>query len=65
MSITRRLPTLTGLTAAVPIGGSVPASAAFSQAVAGPSTAGTTSVAPPGSGTHVTATSVPTRSLPC
>ena len=47
MSITRRVLTLIGLTAAVLIGGSVPASATFSEAVAVTTAVGTATIAPP------------------
>ena len=47
MSITRRALTLIGLTAAVLIGGSIPASATFSEAVTVSTTVGTATIAPP------------------
>ena len=47
MSITRRALTLIGLTAAVLIGGSIPASATFSETVPVATTVGTATIAPP------------------
>jgi hypothetical protein len=47
MSITRRALTLIGLTAAVLIGGSIPASATFSEAVPISTTIGTATITPP------------------
>ena len=47
MSITRRALALIGLTAAVLIGGSIPASATFSETVAVATTVGTATIAPP------------------
>ena len=47
MSITRRALTLIGLTAAVLIGGSIPASATFSETVTIPTTIGTATITPP------------------
>lgn len=47
MSITRRALTLIGLTAAVLIGGSIPASATFSEAVTISTTTGTATISPP------------------
>ena len=47
MSTTRRVLTLIGLTAAVLIGGSIPASATFSEAVAVTTTVGSATIAPP------------------
>ena len=47
MSITRRALALIGLTVAVLIGGSIPASATFSEAVAVATSVGTATIAPP------------------
>src|SRR5687768_12865171 len=47
MSISRRALTLAGLTAAVLIGTSIPASATFSEAVAISTTVGTATITPP------------------
>ena len=47
MSITRRALALIGLTVAVLIGGSIPASATFSEAVAMSATIGTATITPP------------------
>ena len=47
MSTTRRALTLIGLTAAVLIGGSIPASATFSEAVTVATSVGTATIAPP------------------
>jgi hypothetical protein len=47
MSATRRVLTLIGLTAAVLIGGSIPASASFSEAVTVTTAVGTATIAPP------------------
>ena len=47
MRMSRRALTLTAVTAAVLIGGNVPASATFSEAVTVPTTVGTATIAPP------------------